>query len=355
MPYKMKDGRWRAERMIGGVRRTHVCATKEQAKKWEANQDGKGWTEPGEQTPTAYLWASVYLDFAQERFAAKTYYHKRAAFVRLLQAIKPSTPAEDITTQDAFRCLLARSRESSGYAANTDRKNLRAAWTWAQKHIPHFPQGANPFSAVDRFPETHTPRYVPPEADFWQAVRVGCTRDDDRRFLLFMLYTSARLNEVCALTWGRVDLARSRVSIGTRKRTGGGMEYDWVPLVHPAQEILAAMPQSEGLVFPGPDGEAYTARQHIMRKICKRAGVKHFGFHAIRHLSAAILARERVPVPVIQGILRHKNATTTSVYLRSLGADLPELDRVWRGRNEGILHTPSTHENENSAENKVIQ
>ena len=58
-----------------------------------------------------------------------------------------------------------------------------------------------------------------------------------------------------------------------------------------------------------------------MRRMCEKAAVKRFGFHAIRHLSASILYNLGYEVAVIQTILRHKNPTTTEGYLRSLGLE----------------------------------
>ena len=56
-----------------------------------------------------------------------------------------------------------------------------------------------------------------------------------------------------------------------------------------------------------------------MERLCKKAGVRVFGFHAIRHLTASILYREGQPVAVIQSVLRHKSPQTTTRYLQSLG------------------------------------
>ena len=61
-----------------------------------------------------------------------------------------------------------------------------------------------------------------------------------------------------------------------------------------------------------------------MRLLCEKAGVKHFGLHAIRHLSASMLARANVSIPIIQAILRHKNPNTTARYLRALG-NIPDV------------------------------
>jgi integrase len=58
-----------------------------------------------------------------------------------------------------------------------------------------------------------------------------------------------------------------------------------------------------------------------MTKLCKKAKVKPFGFHAIRHLTASILYKKGYPVSIIQAILRHKNPNTTTRYLRTLGLE----------------------------------
>jgi integrase len=55
-----------------------------------------------------------------------------------------------------------------------------------------------------------------------------------------------------------------------------------------------------------------------MPRLCKRAKVKLFGFHAIRHHIAVQLAYKNWPLIKIQKFLRHKRATTTDIYLRSL-------------------------------------
>lgn len=39
-------------------------------------------------------------------------------------------------------------------------------------------------------------------------------------------------------------------------------------------------------------GQPYKTAAHVMERLCQRAGVKRFGFHAIRHLAATILAQE---------------------------------------------------------------
>jgi len=72
-------------------------------------------------------------------------------------------------------------------------------------------------------------------------------------------------------------------------------------------------------------GDPFTSRCHFMRRICIRAGVKPFGFHAIRHLAAVILYKAGELLAKIQKTLRHRNATTTNRYFESLELQLEEI------------------------------
>ena len=65
----------------------------------------------------------------------------------------------------------------------------------------------------------------------------------------------------------------------------------------------------------------YVARGDLMKRLCEKAKVKEFGFHAIRHLTASILYHNGCDVSLIQRVLRHKNATTTNRYLQNLGTE----------------------------------
>ncbi len=55
-----------------------------------------------------------------------------------------------------------------------------------------------------------------------------------------------------------------------------------------------------------------------MKTLCKKAGVKYFRFHALRHFSASLLEQSNVPIGSIQRILGHEHRTTTEIYLHSI-------------------------------------
>jgi integrase len=333
MPYLMPNGKWRAKRMIHGQVKTKVFQTKQEAKKWEASQEAEAWVAESSMTRMVSLldFNNAYLDMAIERFAHKTVSEKKLAFRYLFKIVSPTLTLEAFTASMALDVLRSIARTSSGHAANKARKNLISAWEWGKKYygLPV----VNPFREVEKFPADQKPRYVPPEEDFWKAFEKASPHD--QVFLLFMLHTGARRAEVFRARWDDADFAGRKIRLGTRKTAHGGMEYAWVPMTTELHNALAEhrMKSRSVFIFTDPEtGEPYKARQHFMERLCNRANVKPFGFHAVRHLSATILAHEGLDIPTVQSVLRHKNPNTTAKYIKSLGVQPEKLDRAFAKR-----------------------
>lgn len=329
MPYRQANGSYRATKMIDGKRKQKVFRTLAEAKKWEAGQTAEAWEEKPP-TLTVLALATQYLDWAKERYSRKTFNEKRLALDNALRFIGIATAVDSIPARVILDALRHRAM-ASGNAANKDRKNLVAMWNWGVRYLA-LPR-ENPFQLVDRFAYDQQPRYVPSEADFWKAH--GAASQENQVFLLTALHTAARVGELFRLAWGDVDFQVGTVRLGTRKTRHGGLEYATIPMTSTLRRELAAH-RSKGprsmRVFCQENGEPFTNRQHYMERLCRRAGVKAFGFHAIRHLSASILARQGVDIPTIQAILRHKSPTTTARYLRALGVIENVLEDAFCGK-----------------------
>ena len=65
-------------------------------------------------------------------------------------------------------------------------------------------------------------------------------------------------------------------------------------------------------------GEPFQQRSKLMPRLCRKAGVKPFGFHALRHKAAAITFIAG-GLAVAQTLMGHSRATTTDIYVRSAG------------------------------------
>jgi integrase len=84
----------------------------------------------------------------------------------------------------------------------------------------------------------------------------------------------------------------------------------------------------------------YKERKRIMESLCKKAGVKYFRFHALRHYGASMLDNAKVNIGSIQRILGHENRSTTEVYLHSIGESEREAMKIFEQVTQ-ISHTDS--------------
>ena len=82
-----------------------------------------------------------------------------------------------------------------------------------------------------------------------------------------------------------------------------------------------------------------------MKTLCKRAGVRYFRYHALRHFGASVLDSANVNIGSIQLILGHENRTTTEIYLHSIGESEREAMRIYEELTEKS-HTESHIETE---------
>ncbi len=143
--------------------------------------------------------------------------------------------------------------------------------------------------------------------------------------------TMARVSEVNRLTWDDVNLDGKYVVLCTRKKHGGHLTPRTVPMTRRLHEILSRRYEQrdpskpwvfwhryrsgKGVMKEGPFGD----RKKFMKTLCRKAGVRYFRFHALRHSGVSVMDANNVPIGSIQRILGHENRKTTEIYLYSIG------------------------------------
>lgn len=316
---------------LAGNLRRKLFDSKTEAKAWEVAEKRRI-KKPSSTIPTVscHEWATLYLDHAT-KFRPKVYSEKRAILRRFLAHISPETPVSDVSKGLALEYLQKQFTERSGYAANRERKNLVAAWSFGIKFIEGFPS-VDPFSQVDKFPEEKKGRYVPPAEDFWKVYAQA--QGQDKVMLLTFVCTAARRGEVYRLRWEDIDFLNGRIRLWTRKRRGGDLEADWLHMVDELREALlkhqkTASPEWVFTQSVGRHkGKPYTENRGFPQELCRDVGVDPFGLHSIRHLTATVLAKLGKPMVEIQAVLRHKNLATTERYIQSLQSTTSALEAL---------------------------
>ncbi|MBI9079508.1 MAG: site-specific integrase [Pseudodesulfovibrio sp.] len=355
------------------LRRTMLFDKQKDAKSWEREttkaleladrQNMKDMNTVGRALTTG-RWAELYMDFVQTAWTEKTYDAKRRAFKRLFRdSIRPTLPVGEITPAMALDHLSKLKRRKNGNTANKDRMNLVAAWNWGIKY--HNLDRLNPFQLVDRFPEKRHPRYVPPFDDFIAVLDIADRLE--RLILLCTFYTAARKSEVFRIKWSEVNFAKTTVGLWTQKRRGGDWEFDEVPMAESLKKLLAERKLEAGkseYVFDQSRWMVRDCHSWWLVKLCKKAEIKKFGFHGMRHLAASIGIDAGANILDIQQLLRHKSTTTTERYIHRVSKNniaVNALDEALKSRHalfdkatktaDENLKDTSSHEDEPRAAN----
>ena len=206
---------------------------------------------------------------------------------------------------------------------------------------PGYHAGRSPRNKGRRFPAD------PPTVEEIVAVMraAGPGRDGARlRALIVVLWRAGlRISEALALAEADLDARRGAVLVrhgkGDKRREVGMDMWAWEQL-EAWQQARAQFPVGTFFcVVHGPTAgrpwEASSVRRQLQRTAATAGVRRRVAPHQLRHAHAVEMAREGVPLVVIQRQLGHANLGITSIYLRSGHESRPrrssaQLDRARR-------------------------
>ena len=359
MPLKRPDrnNQWMARVIINNrvIESKMFPAGRKNGPEW---REAKEWEEKRKQelqastpqTPSVCClfadWLRLYIEHAWRVMIAQTAKEKASILAHFSAALNTSgyNGPEEITTQWAHKYLSKVCDQRGPKVANKYRKNILAAWNWGVDFIEGFPDRVSPFKKVHPFPVEADERYVPTDKDF-KAV-LSQLKGQDLVMILAYIETGARRTELFRLQWSDVDLANKKIRLTDRK---GGPKVKnrerWQIIDDNLVEALEWWKQARPVVVNNvfmqtanystvvrdrktkrilktietSIGDPYKLRRHFMNRLCDRAGVKRFGFHSLRHKSAAIVFTTLGGLNETQFFLGHSKATTTDRYIKSAG------------------------------------
>jgi len=176
-------------------------------------------------------------------------------------------------------------------------------------------------------------KYVPPVEDINKVLMAATP--DDMDLIMVLYHTAGRIGEALKMVWDDVNFEQRWIRLWTRKRRGGELQEDKIGMTDVLKGVLENRwknrDKSSSFVFPNKEGVSHTydQKRYLMERLCKKAGVKPFGFHAIRHHVASILADSgKASLSQIQKLLRHKRTTTTDNYIKTLDPELRNIANV---------------------------
>ena len=309
------------------------------------------------QTPTDMVFLNIVnkrLDHVRA-YKSDEYYKTHCYLARRWLERWSNLQCGEIASSMVEEFLFER-KDISKFAANKDLRYLRATFNFAKKKKLI---NVNPTDGIDFFPIKKKIKYVPPACDI-KKIMLEAT-PDVQDYLWSVTDTMARVSEINRLCWDDVCLkdGNRHVVLYTRKKRGGSLTPRKVPMTQRLYEILNRRFSVRDKSKPWVFCNAYTDpksgkkvvgpfnyRGTILKTLCKKADVKKFSFHALRHFGASIMDNQKVPIGSIQKILGHENRTTTEIYLHSIGDSEQEAIAAYERATE------NPHTNSHTAKKK---
>jgi len=169
------------------------------------------------------------------------------------------------------------------------------------------------------------------------------------------LNTGMRRGEILKLKWDDVDL---RNGFLLAKDTKNG-ESRAVPINAAVREVLGGIVRrlNSQYVFCNPKGQPLKEIRHTFDSACRKAGIRDFRFHDLRHSAASFMAMGGVSLLAIGTILGHKTASMTKRYSHlspgHLQGAVAVIDRAINQTSDLLAQFSGTvEENHPSAETK---
>jgi integrase len=301
-------------------------------------------TKPIQQGMDFKTLASIYLDYAELKFVKKTYKYKAYVFKKFLREIG-NLAIDEITPHMIHNYLKTR---PSKHNYNVHRKELSALFNYAVDKLEAL--NFNPVKKLDKMPHTPKQKQPPTEQQILKLI-MAADPENELPLIQVLLHTLGRIDEVLRLTWQDVKFEKQTVTLWTRKRKDGAYEPDEIPMNQDLYDVLWNLWQKRGqnqwVFYNEKTATRYHKRPKLMRSLCKRAGIPHFGFHDLRHFMASFLAdRKKQSTKTVQKLLRHKHHRTTEIYLHSIDDAAREAMRSLEGQFLVKTTTQSHYQNE---------
>ncbi len=293
-------------------------------------EDINGGSREASQTPTfeefAWRWFREYVESNCKPAGIKAkQYILSASLVPFFGAKR----IDQITTNDVekFKAQVLK-RGAAPKTVNTHltvfRKCVTTAFDW------HGLSGVAPKVVWLKCPPPETDYLSPEECQLLLDHAHGVIRE----MILMGLRTGMRLGEMKGLQWSSIDWQQKMITVRHSKsdysKDLGSPKTNrqrHIPMCDDIYAVLLARRRATGYVFLGSCSEKPFDNKNLARQLdraCKSAGLRHIGWHTLRHTFASHLAAKGVPISAIQMLMGHSTIMMTMRYAHLAPSTLRE-------------------------------
>ena len=129
-----------------------------------------------------------------------------------------------------------------------------------------------------------------------------------------LILTAQRREEVASMKWADLDLEKGEWTIPAASNKSGRAHV--VPLTRSAAGVIASISRADSAhVFPavGNPTNPFSGYSKSKKRLDQLCGVPEWTLHDLRRTAATGMAKNKVPIHVIEKVLNHKEGTLKSV------------------------------------------
>lgn len=272
-----------------------------------------------------------YLEFSKANKTRRSYLRDKTSVKYLLRNFTGKATSS-ITAHDLE--IYKNERKSKVKPASVNREiscikhmfTKAVQWAYLKEH---------PFHSVKKFREPPgRVRYLTND-DIEKLL--NCCAEHIRQIVIVALNTGMRRGEILNLRWTDIDMKNRTITIKKSKNN----ELRTIPINDTLYRTLKEIgPQlNNQYLFSNEDGKHFVTIKTGFRGALKRAGIKDFRFHDLRHTFASRLVMAGVDIRTVQELMGHKDIRMTMRYSHLSDAHLKEaLKRLEVGTN--LAQTP---------------
>lgn len=298
----------RVHKLLDGAKNQNEAKELEDAERFKLRQIQNGLIDKGKEKITFNSICTLFLKYSETN---KKDYKNDAAKVKVLKKYFGSeTDSSKINAEkiEDFKKYMLNKKYKNAYV----NRYLACLKTIFNIGIKNNRININPMKSVSMLSENNYKiRYL--------------TADEETRLFLELpdylkpivtvaLQTGLRKGNILNLKWEQIDLEFGFIEV--LKQENKGKKIIKLPISSKLKESLESLPKQEEYVFVNPDtGGPYVDIREGFNNACKKAGIKNFRFHDLRHTVATRLVEKGIDLRVVQEIMAHSSIVTTQRYM----------------------------------------
>jgi len=319
-PKKLPSGRWYIQVMVDGHRRGQTFDTEKEAVHWAAGIKAKAKEEARKSPRNLTVGETIdrYIESKDAVLSPSTVAGYRRIRANQLQELMPVRLA-DLTQERVQRAVNAMTRTKSPKTVHNAHGLLTAALA------DFYPD----FHLRTTLPQKERTDIVIPSEEDIAAIAAAVKGKSVELPVLLAMWLGLRMSEIRGLTWDcvgedTIHIKQALVDEGL-KTTKTYNSNRVLPLPPYIKALIDAQPRKGEFIIP----DSRRAINSRFDYYIKKAGIKHYRFHDLRHVNASVMLALNVPDKYAMRRMGHAtNNMLKTVYQHTMSEKERQVDAV---------------------------